>query len=212
VPEAYFDNLANSVLSKIEGTAANELQQLSLLLAGLNKTVPFEVSENYFEQVSEAITIQALKEKMPAAFDNINKEHPFEIPVGYFDQLAGNILNKTKEQTSVKVVTMPKRFVAIWKYAAAAVFTGAIALSIYKYTGNTTATDVPVAMNQAKFDETLDNLAEEDIIKYLDKNGTEEDMASLTSGIDEKDLPDQEEYFTDEATLDNFLKDIELKN
>ncbi len=38
------------------------------------------------------------------------------------------------------------------------------------------------------------------------------DVAALSSGIDEKDLPDQEEYFTDETTLDKFLEDIELKN
>jgi hypothetical protein len=149
----------------------------------------------------------------------VNKLQPFEVPAGYFEQLADNVLNKIKEQGGAKIIAMPKHRNAILKYAVAAVFTGVAALGIYKYVGTSTNNiEVPVAgigekkMDDKKFDETLSNLNEEDIIKYLEKNGSEEDLAALSSGIDEKDLPDQEEYFTDDATLDKFLEDINTKN
>ena len=67
-------------------------------------------------------------------------------------------------------------------------------------------------MDDKKFDETLNNLAEEEIIKYLEKNGSETDIATLTSNLDENSLPSQEEYFTDEKVLDNFLEDINSNN
>jgi hypothetical protein len=211
-PDGYFESLSNSILSKIEGTAANELQQLSPLLAAIKKTNPFEVPENYFEQAGEEMAAQVMEEKTPAVLENVSKQHPFDIVAGYFDQLPQTVLNKVKEQGGAKVVAMPKRSNAIWKYAAAAVFTGVMIFGVTKYTGTNQPGDIPVALSESRFNETLENLAEEDIIKYLEKNGTQEDVAALTSGIDEADLPDQEEYFTDEATLDKFLEDIELKN
>ncbi len=212
VPEGYFDSLSNNILSKIEGTAVNELQQLSPLLAGIKKVNPFEVPENYFEQVGDDITLLVTEDRISSVLADVSKEQPFEVPAGYFEQLADNILLKTNEQAGEKVVAMPKRFNAIWKYAAAAVFAGVMVFGMYKYTGTTSSGNIAGEMSQTAFDQKMNNLAEEDIIKYLEKNGTREDLATLTSGIDEADLPDQEEYFTDDATLDKFLEDIELKN
>jgi hypothetical protein len=37
-------------------------------------------------------------------------------------------------------------------------------------------------------------------------------MALLSSGIDEGTLPTQEDYLTDEKTLDNFIEEISSKN
>jgi len=211
-PEGYFDSLSNAILSKIEGTAANELQQLSPLLSGIKKINPFEVPENYFEQAGDEMAAKVMEEKIPALAGDVNKEQPYMVPAGYFEQLPLTILNKAKGQQSAKVVAMPKRSNAIWKFAAAAVFTGVMTFGVYKYTHTNPADGMPVALTETRFNETLENLAEEDIIKYLEKNGTQEDVAALTSGIDEADLPDQEEYFTDDATLDKFIEDIELKN
>lgn len=212
VPEGYFDNLSQNILSKIEGTVANELQAISPFIAGLKKVTPYEVPENYFEDAAGTISSQVAAEQVPPVLQHINKTQPFEVPAGYFEQLAEVVLTKAKGQTGAKVIAMPKRSNAIWKYAAAAVFTGVVALGVYKYTGTSNGNIIPVAITETQLSETLQTVAEEDIIKYLENNGTQEDLAALTSGIDEADLPDQEEYFADDATLDKFLEDIELKN
>lgn len=212
VPEGYFDNLSNNILLKIEGTVANELQVISPFIAGLKKVTPYEVPENYFEDAAGTISAQVAAEQVPPVLQHINKTQPFEVPAGYFEHLADAVLNKAKGQTGAKVIALPKRSNAIWKYAAAAVFTGVMVLGVFKYTGTSTGGTVPVAITETQLTETLQTVAEEDIIRYLENNGTQEDLAALTSGIDEADLPDQEEYFADDATLDKFLEDIELKN
>lgn len=226
VPAGYFDDLSNNILSKIEGTAANELQEISPLLADIKKINPFEVAANYFEQVPTDIISQVEDDGTPAVLQGANKLQHFEVPGGYFEQLADNVLRKVKEETGAKVIAMPKRRNAILKYAAAAVFTGLAALGVYKYADNgkgqlilpneTATNEQPVPtnnkMDDKKFEETLNNLDEDDIVKYLEKNGSENDVAALTSGIDETNLPDQDDYFTDDATLDKFLENIESKN
>lgn len=214
VPGGYFDALSNTILSKIEGTAANELVQLSPLLASINKMNPFEVPENYFEQTEIEIYSQLEGEKSSGILEKAVKQTPFTVPAGYFDQLPVAILNKAKEQNRAKVVTLTTRRNTMWKYAAAAIFTGLMTFGVYKYSSNTTGIEntVATAMTEDAFNQNLGNLGEEDIIKYLEKNSTEEDLAILTSEIYEADLPSQEDYFTDDATLDKFLDEIELKN
>lgn len=213
-PEGYFDSLSNNILTKIEGTAANELHQLSPLLAGIKKVNPFEVPDNYFDEMGNEISWQVTADNIPAIVENASKEQPFKVPAGYFDQLAYNIVSNIKEQSGAKVVAMPKRSTSILKYAAAAVFTGIMVFGVYKSINPAPENGgvINPGMTASAFTQKLENLPEEDIVKYLERNGTQEDIAALTSGIDEADLPDQEDYFIDNATLDKFLEDIELKN
>lgn len=60
VPENYFEQLSDSVLSKVkqgvQQSAADELQELSPLLASISKTNVLSVPEGYFETVSSDIT------------------------------------------------------------------------------------------------------------------------------------------------------------
>lgn len=216
VPAGYFDTLSNNILSKIDGTVANELQQVSPMLASIKKTNPYEVPGNYFEQVGAEISTLIEEQKVPALLMGLNNKQTYTVPDGYFEQVAGDILTRVTWKPGAKVITMAKRRNAILKYAAAAVFTGAVALGIYQYTNTTTVppvvADATVPMDPSRFTETLNNLSEDDIIKYLEKNGSEADVAALTSGIDEGSLPQREEYLTDDAALDNFLGDIEVKN
>jgi hypothetical protein len=219
LPAGYFDDLSNTILSKIEGTVANELQELSPFMAGIKKINPFEVPANYFEQPVVDMASQEEEENIPLILKDVNKLQPFEVPAGYFEQLAGNTLSNVREKSGAKIIAMPNRRNAILKYAAAAVFTGLVALGAYKYSGNEpvtivndtakveSAAEIKPKMDDIKFEETLNNLSEDDIIKYLEKNGSENDIATLTSGIDENSLPSQEEYLTDEKALDN-LHDI----
>lgn len=224
-PAGYFEGLFNTILAKIEGTAAHELQEISPFMADIKKVNPFEVPSGYFEQVPAGLISQSEDDAIPAVLKSAGKLQPFQVPAGYFEQLAGNILDKVNEGTGAKVIAMPSRSNSILKYAAAAVFTGLVALGVYKYTNNGEGAITPSVitahngtapsnskMDDKKFEETLNNLNEDDIVKYLEKNGSENDVAVLTSSIDENNLPDQDDYLTDDATLDKFLEEIQSKN
>ena len=191
IPVNYFNTLADTIITKIKAqeamTAADELKAISSMVAGVNKT------------------------------------NLFEIPQGYFTNFPDAVLKTVSQQQQAKMIGISSRWI---KYAAAAVITGALALGVFKY-ANKPAIDISgtaVAaqlepsiengknMDEKKFDETLNNLSEEDIIKYLEKNGSDGDLAMLSSNVEENDLPKQEDYLLDNATLDNFLQEIDTKN
>lgn len=229
VPAGYFDNLANNILGKIKGTVANELQEVSPLLAGIKKENPFKVPEHYFEAIPGEVFAKLDTEEveLSSTLQDAKKLQPFAIPQEYFDNLSDEVLNKVQLQPGAKLVTMPKRRSIVLKFAAAAIFTGAVVLGVYKMANpgtviipdNSTAVLAPaieqgkaLASDDKKFEETLGSLNEDDIAKYLEKNGSESDMALLTSDLDEENLPDQDDYLTDEKTLDHFIETINSKN
>lgn len=78
---------------KLEDDILNELQSLSPLLAGLQKTTVFFVPEGYFETLSSTVLI-CVKEEV-GTLNNIKAE---DIPEGYFENLSSSILNKIKAQ------------------------------------------------------------------------------------------------------------------
>jgi apolipoprotein N-acyltransferase len=116
---------------------------------------------------------------------------------------------------------------SIFRYAAAAVITGAMALGVYKYVNKPVvhtgqpdrdiATISPViekgiTMNEQQFNDALNNLTKDDITSYLEKNGSEEDVSMLTSSPDEIDLPNPDDYLLDDKTLENYLNKINFQN
>ena len=93
MPSGYFDNLAASVLEKIKraDSAKEELSEISPLLAGLKKSVPYTVPDKYFETLSPVLPEE---KRVPA-----------------------------------KVISFSAR--KVFRYAAAAVTVGAIALAAW---------------------------------------------------------------------------------
>lgn len=225
IPVGYFDNLSDSILDKIKKQEAGELPAI---FSTIKKDQLFQVPGNYFETLTNSILnkIKSIPEEetLPAVLNNLKAVQPFIVPENYFSDLAENILNKIKQQSGAKVITMPKRF-AIFKYAAAAVITGAVALGIYKYSNQplVNSTDAVASVNldpsiekgrsmdDKKFNETLSNLSADDIVNYLQRNGNEADIAVLSSNVEATSLPNEEDYLLDEKTLDNFLKDLDTK-
>jgi len=218
LPAGYFDFLAVNILSKIEGTAMHELQQLSPVMAGIKKDMPYDLPQHYFEQLAEETMVLTRAEKMPPVLEQAGKSTGFEVPERYFDMLAENVVDKIKLKSNTKVISIGKPVNKIWKYAAAAVFIGIIATGIMQYPGITgkqnpgTAAVVPATWNEKIFNEKIETLSEEDIIHYLEKNGSEADVAALSSVIEDNAIPTQEEYFMDANTLDKFLEGIEQAN
>ena len=229
VPRGYFDSLADNILNKIKGMddVEEELKELSPFLHNLPQQNVFTVPDGYFESFASTVlskvnrvenTDEELSVLSPRLLTVKNK-NVFAVPDGYFDSLPGIILNAVTPQQA-KVVTMRKRTVTTFiKYAVAAIFTGAMALGLYQFTGNraTTKTALPGYVVDGQkiknVDEEIAKVSDDDIIKYLQANGENIDaQAVATNMVNENELPSQEDYLTDDKALDKYLDNIDLND
>jgi uncharacterized protein YihD (DUF1040 family) len=230
VPQGYFESLADNILNRIKGdNAATELKELSPVLYSIQHENVFAVPQGYFGSLADNILnrIKAgdnaateLKELSPVLY-SIQNENVFSVLQGYFESLSDEILAKVKPQQA-EVVSMQRRGVTtVLKYAVAAVFTGVIALGVYKFSGTTVKGEVAVnpivergkdIAKDNKFDEELAKVSDDDIIKYLQADGTNIDAALVANKMDETELPSQEDYLTDDKALDKFLDNIDLND
>jgi hypothetical protein len=231
VPTGYFDSLADNILNNIrtQETPVAELKGLSPLLHGLlaAKNV-FEVPTGYFESlaIKVAAKIKSGDENIPEELlvispllHSLAAKNVFEVPTGYFETLPDIILNKvTTRPQQTKVVTMRSRSVTFFKYAVAAVFTGAMVLGVYKFAGNSVkVTGLPdyVAAGQkiSNIEEEITKVSDDDIIKYLETNGENIDTETVAANItNDNELPSEEDYMTDDKALDNYLDNIDIND
>lgn len=239
VPNGYFENLAVTILNKLkvaEKSTDTEESILSGSIQSLDQKTFFDVPAGYFENLSVSI-LDKIKagasskeeiKKLSPLMESLQQVNVFEVPEEYFSTVQGNIINAAKATTvtTAKVVSMPKTR-SFFRYAAAAVITGVMALGVYKYT-NKPAINAPVptlsfakldssiekgkAMNEDQFNEALNSLTKEDITSYLEKNGSDEDISLLTNNVEVNDLPSKDDYLLDEKTLENYLDKIKFQN
>ena len=234
VPKGYFENLAKNVIQKIKTQqpeiATDTGDGMLGLLDNLSKENVFEIPVNYFNSLGVDILLKInatendtdkLKQIAPLLY-RCTKENAGEIPAGYFDNLSATILKKIADKTPGKVIAMSGRFSFV-KYAVAAIFIGAISMvvfnyynkpaniNIHEYAALDSSVEKGKAMDDAKFNETLNSLSEEEIANYLQKTGTEADVALLSSSVDENSVPSQEEYLLNDKTLENFIIDVEAR-
>ncbi len=194
VPEGYFDSLSTNILAKIKKlypeSVDEELQNLSSILLSLKN------------------------------------ENVFKVPAGYFENFSKSVVSKIKPATAKIIVMKPR---SSWlKIAAAAVITGIIAissLSIFNRSSNqdnpktliaSTSTGMPAYITESfqfktaqQVDDGIAKLSDDDIIKYLEKNGNVMDNELLLKNTDESGLPSQTDYLIDENTLNSYLDKID---
>jgi hypothetical protein len=126
VPAGYFEAFAAAVLARIcREEAAAELQEISPLLAGLSRKMPFEVPQGYFE----AAPVAAAPE-LPALLADIDRRMPYAVPEGYFATLPELMLKASAPKAKV-VAMRPVRWM---RMAAAAVIATAMAVGVWFYT------------------------------------------------------------------------------
>ncbi len=79
---------------------ANELEQISAVVAQINPMVPYQVPEVYFETLSSVIMarIAAGGHEENSLLQVAGKQMPQDVPARYFDTLSDNILSKIKAQ------------------------------------------------------------------------------------------------------------------
>ena len=153
-----------------EESAADELKQLSPLLSGLKK------------------------------------EMPYSIPSGYFNQLT---VVKTEAETrpAAKVVSMFKR--SWFRYAAAAVVTGVIAIGalLYFNRATTSNTDPDGIVKQM-----MKKVSTDDINNFVQLTTEESrDVAKVDARVEMKDKNDVQELIKDipEKDIQSFLDDTQ---
>jgi hypothetical protein len=184
VPAGYFDGLADSILAKIKAGA-------------------------------EASALEEMRSLSPMLY-SIQGENVYQVPAGYFDGLAAEL--NAKVQPAAKVVPIHRRAATFMKYAVAAVFTGVMALGVFKFTNNKSDKLDDVVLQGLEIAKTntleqeMNQLSDADIVKYLSSNGENVDLATVTKYIDEKNLPSQEDYLTDDKALDNYLDKLSAED
>ncbi len=189
VPDGYFENLSTTVLGKIKSVEDNALQEVRSL--------------------------------SPMLY-SIQNENVFKVPAGYFKNVSNDILHTVTKIPLSKVVQIKQRD-SIWQYAAAAIVTGVIGLSslinlnsasktaMNKDNNISVSSSIQTASqykNEQQINAAIATLSDDEIIKYLERNGNDIDNGVLTKSIDDNDLPSANDYLLDEKTLDTYLNQI----
>ncbi len=174
VPIGYFEGLASSILNRIKAgetpNAQEELALLSPVLGGIVKKNPFASPDNYFANIPENIIaglsavdfVNEELENLPAGIAGLRTKPVYEVPDGYFDAMPGVLLAKAKQQGPAKIFNIGVSS-KIARYAAAAIATGIVVLSVLLYPGKK-----PVAVTDiAKATATI---PDGEIEKFLNNN------------------------------------------
>lgn len=221
VPEGYFQIFPIDLFKKINST-----------FTGI-KTGGLSVPEGYFDNLSTSILnkiklqqddpAQELKNLSPMLY-SIQGENVFGVPSGYFRNLENDILYRINPPA--KVVTLKKRD-SVWRYAAAAIVTGFIGVSALmtfnssRLSNPGIVNEQPVSSairsasdfkNELQVKAAIATLSDDEIIKYLEKTGKDEDGEVLATGIDGNTLPAQKDYLMDENTLETYLEKADKKS
>lgn len=141
VPDRYFEELANQVLSRIKAIEAKsvseELGYLFPVLNTISKQVPYSIPTGYFEELEEKILIairthedyQSPKEELEAIspfLSGLNKQMPYNVPDRYFEKINSDISYNKVSEPEIKVISLIHR--RWFRYAAAAVVIGFISM------------------------------------------------------------------------------------
>jgi len=220
----------NKIRANEAGDASKELRALSPLLYSIQSNDNlFKVPQGYFKTLPDTM-LQKIGEETAAEeiahlsplLSGVQQKNVFTVPEGYFDSFFDDIQSELKPQA--KVISLGKRRNTFMKYAVAAAITGVMALTIFKFTGNTGSKNLVMPdyaaqglkIKPANVDAELASLSNDDIANYLETNGENIDAKTLAgTTLDDKNLPSEDDYLLDDKALDNFLNNItadDLKN
>ena len=214
VPAGYFDLLSEDILAGVrnEGNTDGDTGSGSIE----------EVPHGYFDSLAETIMGKIKSTQVETASEetralspmlySIRNENVFEVPAGYFEELSNAVISRLTPQQA-KIVVMKRRTTTFFKYAVAAAFTGVMALGVFKFTGPS-KTELPdyvmAGLKIENIDQEFSKISDDEIVKYLEAEGSDVKAAIVANSVDENELPSQEEYLMDEKALDKYLNNINL--
>ena len=225
VPAGYFDGLAAQALNRINAletkNTTEELACLSPSLINISRQMPYVVPAGYFnglaekmiQLVHESCDYQTAREELEtlspllSGLKNTMPGHtgwPYSVPQDYFENL---VEKRNKPVTKVVSITHRRWF----RYAAAAVITGAIALGVLLSSGGGSE-KVPGSKALAGLSRDIKKMNEiqkDSLMDFIDggMNGKEtarvniddksNDVKDLLKGISDEELKDFQEQSED---------------
>jgi hypothetical protein len=220
-PSGYFENFPELMLSRVRAmdseSPADELKELSPLLAGFKKDVPFTLPEGYFDDLSQDVVagvkaiefVQQELEIVSPILIQAKGKQVYQAPPGYFEQLPGIILKKVQQTSGKPAVSVPL-VRTIYRYAAAAIITGIVAIGAWLLFNNGSApgNESATANHQGIVSPAaMQKLSDEEIIRYLDRNEVyiPENYSMVASDLKVEDLKYLLNDFSDEE-LQQYLE------
>ena len=199
VPQGYFESLADNILNKVKAQddADKELKELLPTLHNITNKNVFTVPPEYFESLAGNIlnnitdkddAATELKELSPMLY-SIQNKNVFTVPQAYFESLSAAILDKTKPQQAKVVTMVSRRTTTILKYAVAAVFTGIIALGVFKFTSIGNKAEAPINYSnimKTNVDAELAKISDAEILNFLTKEGVDVEAAVAVAQMQDK--------------------------
>jgi hypothetical protein len=174
VPAGYFEGLANQVFSRIKaleaGNATDELSYLAPSLIPVSRHMPHAVPPGYFEGLAETLirkireqsdtqTAREELETLSPFLSGLKKTIPYAVPGGYFEGLG-----ETRKRPAAKMVSITHR--RWFRFAAAAVVTGLIAMTGLIYFSSRNAVD-PVDQPYAWVKKSIKKVDKADIDSFV---------------------------------------------
>lgn len=205
VPEDYFPLLAEKTLRNIHPDTAIG-----------------QVPAEYFEGLAGSVLRRiAAAEKDSEQVQNGDSTlpAPLEVPADYLETLSTRIRSRIGEEKATipggRLISLRTR--QPFRYAAAAALILIVSLSVYRFADKSSSYDLPAKdldqtiklgrqMDQKQFTEQLETLSEDDILAYLEKHGTAQDVATLGSDMESGEIPSAEDYITEDNVLDRILE------
>lgn len=163
VPENYFEDLTQNIRSRIAIEEALSVENT------------FEVPENYFEELSNNIQSRIAVEKA------LNTKEPFAVPDGYFADLETKILAQTTSAPAKQADKQERQGVIVklfvskaFKYASAACFALVVGTAVYMSEfNNPTATH-----NRSYLHKVVSKIPNDELEIYVQLNSDNADIAA----------------------------------
>ncbi len=181
VPKGYFDGFAGKVIGLVKN------DENLAWLSSLPKESPYRVPAGYFEELEEKIMqiiqkhpdYQTSKEELESIsplLNSLNKRPVYSVPDGYFENFK---IEAEQKKPETKIISIAGR--KWYRYAAAAVVTGIVALAGLMIYNNNHSKDA-AGTTIAKFEKEvkkIDNVKQtENLIDFMDAGLNEKEMAS----------------------------------
>lgn len=217
IPEGYFETLPGVIMAKVIAGGDNE--QTFLSVAG--KESPMEVPTGYFDNLSDSIlakikTQEAVNEirELSPLLASVQSINVFTVPGGYFETLDQQLIAGIVPAKAPVVSLFSRKWT---RYAAAAAVLSMIAFGTwFLLNKQTTRMDSVVAQglkikSEQQFNEELATVDQSEILSYLKMTGEVKDAETISSLVDQSNLPSEVDYM-DPEFLDSFMKELETTN
>jgi hypothetical protein len=196
--------------------------QSDVLAAIADKNI-FAVPEGYFENLATNI-LQKVKandvaeelQNISTTVANIGNKNVYTAPQNYFEKLQ----HSTTEKEGAKIIPIGNSRAKVARFALAAALTGLLGFGIFTFVQQNNANTQTATLikegekiiNTNSFDADFATLTDKDLEKYLEQSGVNVDAAMVATTAEDAALPEAMDYYLDENTLNDFIKENNLKN